>query len=244
MIKRILITGATSGIGKQLAIDYQKADWQVWGSGRNNERLQALAQSGIFPLHFDGRVAEKSAQLASKLPPLDLLILNAGDCEYIDMENGFDSALFARVIENNVIATGHTLAAFLPRLKQGGRLAIVSSSVTWLPLPRAQAYGASKAALDYLANSLRIELAEKEIGVTLIKPGFVKTPLSDKNTFAMPCLLDVEQASQRIQRGLAAGRHEIAFPRRLIWPMRLLGALPHSLWLALALSWFNKRNKE
>ncbi|MGL4826752.1 MAG: SDR family NAD(P)-dependent oxidoreductase [Vibrionaceae bacterium] len=243
-MKRILITGATSGIGKQLAIDYQKAGWQVWGSGRNNERLQALAQAGIFPLHLDGRVAEKSAQLASKLPPLDLLILNAGDCEYIDMENGFDSALFARVIENNVIATGHTLAAFLPLLKQGGRLAIVSSSVTWLPLPRAQAYGASKAALDYLANSLRIELAEKEIGVTLIKPGFVKTPLSDKNTFAMPCLLDVEQASLRIQQGLTAGRHEIAFPRRLIWPMRLLGALPHSLWLALALSWFSKRNKE
>ncbi|MGL4735029.1 MAG: SDR family NAD(P)-dependent oxidoreductase [Enterovibrio sp.] len=243
-MKRILITGATSGIGKQLAIDYQKAGWQVWGSGRNNERLQALAQAGIFPLHLDGRVAEKSAQLASKLPPLDLLILNAGDCEYIDMENGFDSAIFARVIENNVIATGHTLAAFLPLLKQSGRLAIVSSSVTWLPLPRAQAYGASKAALDYLANSLRIELAEKEIGVTLIKPGFVKTPLSDKNTFAMPCLLDVEQASLRIQQGLAAGRHEIAFPRRLIWLMRLLGALPNSLWLALARSWFNKRNKE
>ncbi|MGL5291761.1 MAG: SDR family NAD(P)-dependent oxidoreductase [Vibrionaceae bacterium] len=243
-MKRVLITGATSGIGKQLAIDYQKTDWQVWGSGRNPERLKALAHAGIFPLSFDGRVAEQSAQLANKLPPLDLLILNAGDCEYIDIEKGFDSALFARIIENNVIATGHTLAAFLPLLKQGGRLAIVSSSVTWLALPHAQAYGASKAALDYLANSLRIDLAEKEIGVTLIRPGFVKTPLSDKNTFAMPCLLSVEEASQRIQQGLAAGHHEIAFPRRFIWPMRLLSALPHSAWLALARYWFSKRKKE
>ncbi|MGY2498603.1 SDR family NAD(P)-dependent oxidoreductase, partial [Klebsiella pneumoniae] len=114
------------------------------------------------------------------LPPLDLLILNAGNCEYMDVADGFDGELFARVIETNLIATGHALAAFLPLLGEGARLAIVSSSVSWLPLPRAEAYGASKAALDYLAATLRLDLKARGIAVTLIRPGFVQTPLTAK----------------------------------------------------------------
>ncbi len=88
----------------------------------------------------------------------------------MDVGEGFDSELFARVIDTNLTATGHALAAFLPLLGAGSRLAIVSSSVSWLPLPRAEAYGASKAALDYLADTLRLDLASKEIGVTLVRP--------------------------------------------------------------------------
>ena len=112
-------------------------------------------------------------------------------------------------------------------------LAIVSSSVSWLPLPRAEAYGASKAALDYLADTLRLDLASKGIGVTLIRPGFVQTPLTAKNDFPMPCLVTVEEASRAIMDGLTAGRHQIHFPRRFIWLLRLLGALPVGLWLRL-----------
>ncbi len=230
---RVLITGATSGIGFQLALDYRRAGWQVWGCGRDGERLLALGRHGITPLQFDGRDASAVSEAAAGLPRVDLVILNAGHCEYMDVAEGFDGALFARVIETNLVATGHALAAFLPLLGAGGRLAIVSSSVSWLPLPRAEAYGASKAALDYLADTLRLDLAGKGIGVTLIRPGFVATPLTAKNDFPMPCLVTVEEASRAIMAGITAGRHQIHFPRRFIWLLRLLGALPVGLWLRL-----------
>lgn len=230
---RVLITGATSGIGFQLALDYRRAGWQVWGCGRDGERLLALGRHDITPLQFDGRDASAVSEAAACLPQVDLVILNAGNCEYMDVAEGFDGALFARVIETNLVATGHTLAAFLPLLGAGGRLAIVSSSVSWLPLPRAEAYGASKAALDYLADTLRLDLAGKGIGVTLIRPGFVATPLTAKNDFPMPCLVTVEEASRAIMAGLTAGRHQIHFPRRFIWLLCLLGALPVGLWLRL-----------
>ncbi|WP_324016981.1 SDR family NAD(P)-dependent oxidoreductase [Aeromonas hydrophila] len=230
---RVLITGATSGIGFRLALDYRRAGWQVWGCGRDGERLLALGRHGITPLQFDGRDASAVSEVAAGLPRVDLVILNAGNCEYMDVAEGFDGALFARVIETNLVATGHALAAFLPLLGAGGRLAIVSSSVSWLPLPRAEAYGASKAALDYLADTLRLDLAGKGIGVTLIRPGFVQTPLTAKNDFPMPCLVTLEEASRAIMAGLAAGRHQIHFPRRFIWLLRLLGALPVGLWLRL-----------
>ena len=144
------------------------------------------------------------------------------------------------MIETNLIATGHALAAFLPLLGEGARLAIVSSSVSWLPLPRAEAYGASKAALDYLAATLRLDLKARGIAVTLIRPGFVQTPLTAKNDFPMPCLVPVEQASRVIMTGLAAGRHQIHFPSRFIWLLRALGALPVWLWLRLGSSLVSK----
>ncbi|WDL83578.1 SDR family NAD(P)-dependent oxidoreductase [Aeromonas bestiarum] len=233
MSGRVLITGASSGLGRQLALDYRQAGWQVWGCGRDGDRLLALGRHGITPLQFDGRDAAAMAEVAASLPPLDLLILNAGSCEYMDLAEGFDGELFARVIETNLIATGQALATFLPLLERGARLAIVGSSVSWLPLPRAEAYGASKAALDYLADTLRLDLRARGIAVTLIRPGFVQTPLTAKNDFPMPCLVTVEQASRAILTGLAAGRHQIHFPRRFIWLLRLLGALPVGLWLRL-----------
>ncbi|MBP8160429.1 MAG: SDR family NAD(P)-dependent oxidoreductase, partial [Aeromonas sp.] len=99
MSGRVLITGASSGLGRQLAMDYRQAGWQVWGCGRDGERLAQLARDGITPLQFDARDAAVMAEVAASLPPLDLLILNAGNCEYMDVADGFDGELFARVIE-------------------------------------------------------------------------------------------------------------------------------------------------
>ncbi|QSX31944.1 SDR family NAD(P)-dependent oxidoreductase [Shewanella cyperi] len=239
---RVLITGASSGIGRQLAMDYLKEGHQVWACGRDAGRLAQLQVLGANVLCFDGRNPQACHQAADEVTDLDLLILNSGSCEYIDNAREFDSLLFARVIETNLIATAHVLAAFLPRLQRGGRLALVSSSVTWLPLPRAEAYGASKAALDYLAATLRLDLAAAGIGVTLVRPGFVATPLTARNDFPMPALQTAERASRLIRHGLARGQHEVHFPRRLIWPLRLLGALPSGLWLRL--SRFITRSKD
>ena len=126
MSGRVLITGATSGIGRQLALDYRRAGWQVWVVAGTRCACRHWPTRGS-PLRFDARDSAAMARVAASLPALDLLILNAGNCEYMDPAEGFDGALFARVIPRlTLIATGNALAAFLPRLGQGGRLAIVS----------------------------------------------------------------------------------------------------------------------
>ncbi|MGY4024560.1 SDR family NAD(P)-dependent oxidoreductase [Aeromonas rivuli] len=234
MSKGVLITGASSGLGRQLALDYHGDGWRVWACGRDEWRLAELAALGIQTLCFDTRDPAACQGAARQLNGLDLLILNAGSCEYLDELPRFDGALFARVIETNLVATGHCLAALLPQLGPGGRLAIVSSSVTWLPLPRAEAYGASKAALDYLAASLRLDLKASGIGVSLIRPGFIDTPLTARNRFTMPCLMTVAQAASATRRGLARGLHNIHYPNGFICLLRLLGALPTGLWLRLS----------
>lgn len=236
--KRVLITGASSGIGAQLAKDYLDDGWTVYGCGRSSARLMAI--TGIEPLVFDITVREgvQSAgrRLANLLQKqsLDLIILNAGDCEYIDDPLAFDDKLFERVIRTNLIATGYCLNAFLPLLSPQGQLALMSSSAAYLPLPRAEAYGASKAGLNYLARTLAVSFGAKAdtayISVSLICPGFVATALTAKNDFPMPMCLSVEQASVYIQAGLAARQAEIHFPRRFTFALKLLALLPAGLW--------------
>lgn len=238
----ILITGASSGMGRQLALDYLAQGHRVWACGRDQQRLAELAAAGAEVLCFDARSIQECHAAAERVGPLDLLLLNAGTCEYLDDAQAFDGALFARVIEANLLATGYTLEALLPKVVAGGLLALMSSSVTWLPLPRAEAYGASKAAIDYLAGALRVDLAAQGIGVSLIRPGFVATPLTARNDFPMPALLTTAAASLAVRRGLARRQHEIHFPRRFIWPLRLLGALPTGVWLRLTR--FMSRNKD
>ena len=118
-------------------------------------------------------------------------------------------------------------------MKKGGQVVFVSSSATILPFPRSEAYGASKAGMDYLANSLRLDLAEHEIDVTLVHPGFVSTPLTDKNNFAMPFILTSEQAANRMLVGIEKRKKYLHFPKRLTLIMKLFSLLPSSLWQSL-----------
>lgn len=234
-MKRVLITGASSGIGRQLALDYAADGWQVVACGRDGGKLAAaLTGSAAELCVFDMLDRDHCQATLARLEPLDLVILNAGTCAYIDDVRSFDAALFAEVVANNLIGTGNCLAALTGRIRPGGRLALVSSAVTFLPLPRAEAYGASKAALDYLARSLAIDLARHAIAVSLIRPGFVDTPLTRRNDFPMPGRISVTAASRAIRRGLASGRHEICFPFTFCAALRLLACLPFGLWRRLA----------
>lgn len=234
-MKRILITGASSGMGLQLARDYAADGWQVVACGRDREKLmQALAGIEFEPCIFDMQQPEEIQAAVASLAPFDLVLLNAGNCEYIDDAHQFDAALFARVVKVNLLGTANCLSALIPRIKRGGRLAVVSSSVSFVPLTRAEAYGASKAGLDYLVRTLAIDLAPHHIAVSLIRPGFVDTPLTQKNDFPMPGKVSPEQASRAIRHGLEKGRAEISFPFGLISVLRLLSWLPHGLWRRLS----------
>lgn len=233
----VMITGATSGIGQQLALAYAKAGDKVTACGRSQTKLTNLtaSQPNISGLCFDLLQYDSYPQPAANQGPLDLLILNAGDCEYIDDALNFDAKRFDKIININLISIGYALQAWLPLMAPGGRLVLISSSAQLLALPRAEAYGASKAGLSYLARVLAIDLAKHDIAVTLVHPGFVQTPLTDRNTFAMPMIISAESAAKTIMRGIAKGKSEIRFPRLFVFMMRLLALLPFPLWRRLAL---------
>ena len=236
-MKTVLITGATSGIGEQLAVDYAAQGWSVIACGRNESKLAKLAEhDNIDSLAFDmSDQAEITAATQTIDTRLDLVILNAGTCEYMDDIKQFDTALFRRIINSNVLGTADCIAAFLPKIPRGGQIALMGSSAYFFPFSRAQAYGASKAAIAYLAQSLAVDLAKYEIAVSLISPGFVETPLTNKNDFEMPMKISVNQAASEIINGLARRKRHITTPKLFTFLLSLLGKLPHSVqhWLAL-----------
>jgi len=233
--KQILITGATSGIGHALFEDYTAQGHQVIACGRNQEKLDSLKQKAALVCQFDMTDKQQIATVSQHIDELDVLILNAGNCRYIDDAKHFDGALFEDVIQTNLIALGWLLQYLLPKVKKGGQVVFVSSSASLLPFTRSEAYGASKAGVDYLANSLRLDLVKEGIDVTLIHPGFIKTPLTDKNDFPMPFLLTSEQASQRIIKAVAQRKHYAHFPRRLTLLLKLFALLPSFVWQKLIL---------
>ena len=227
---RILITGATSGIGRQLALDYHHEQHEVWALGRNQRGLDELSAIGMQAVRLDLEDRASTLDWFAAMTPIDLAILNAGSCEYINLPD-FDSELVSRVMRANVESMAVSIEGVLPLLRQGEHphLVAVGSSAAYLPLPRAEAYGASKAAVEYMIRTLRVDLKRENIDVSLVCPGFVKTPLTDKNDFSMPFRLSVEDASNRIRSGIEKRRLEIHFPRRFTYILKALSLLPEAM---------------
>ncbi|QFU03176.1 putative oxidoreductase [Halomonas sp. THAF5a] len=238
--QRIWLTGATSGIGRALAERLLEQGHRVALSARSASSLAELCEGHDNALALPLDVADRDAvarvgeRLDEAFGGLDLAILNAGTCEYLDARD-FDVDLIERVFAPNFHGAVYCVEAALPLLRRaraaGGHplLAATSSAAAYLPLPRAEAYGASKAALSHFLESLRLDLAGEGIGVSLIHPGFVKTPLTDRNDFAMPMRITPDAAAEAILTGLAHRRLDIHFPRRFTLLVRLMGILPPGL---------------
>src|SRR5690554_3173916 len=191
---KILITGATSGIGKQVAIDYAEQGHTVIACGRNTDVLAALEQrfpDTIIGQRLDVTDVDQTQQALSTLQDIDVVILSAGVCEYVDIQT-FEAAMFERVFEVNVFGMMRCIEAVLPNLRRGAQLVLVGSTARLLPFTRAAAYGGSKAAIQYIARSLEVDLAPRGILVQTVSPGFVETPMTDANNFEMPMRVSVQ----------------------------------------------------
>ncbi|MGP5213374.1 SDR family NAD(P)-dependent oxidoreductase [Psychrobacter immobilis] len=226
----ILITGATSGIGNQLAKDYLLDGHHVYAVGRDDSALAELESLGAETVDLDLMDRDKVIDAFGKIEEVDLAICGAGMCEYLDMPN-FDSASFMKVMSVNMGTLSHAIEGILPKLiASKGRLVGIGSASAYVPFARAEAYGSSKAAVHYLMKTLQISLAPHDVSVSLVVPGFVETPMTKQNDFPMPFIQTTAQASKAIRDGIASGHDVIEFPKKLTLPLKVLGTLPDLVW--------------
>lgn len=232
----ILITGASSGIGRQLALDYAEKSERVIVCGRNQsalEEVQLEYPEFIDTLAFDITDKNATIEALNTVEVLDSVILCAGVCEYLDTNN-FDADMFERVFRVNVFGTMNCVEAALPKMKEGSRLVIVDSLARLLPFTKAQAYGGSKAAMHYITRSLEVDLKKRGIRVQSVSPGFVKTPMTDANDFEMPMRVTVDEASKAIINGIEKNKRDIAFPKLFSGMLKFMGLLPEGMQVKLS----------
>ena len=251
--RRVWIVGASSGIGEALALALARRGAHLALSARGRERLEAVCaacDAAARPAHHTDPPAPALAlaldlsrvdelerardQLLAAWGGVDLVVFNAGT--YRPLRAWELSAQAVReTLETNLVGTMSATAAVLPTLlAQGeGAIALVGSVAGYGGLPKATVYGPSKAALINFAEVLHLDLSPRGIGVFLIDPGFVATPLTAQNDFAMPALQTPAQAADAIVDGFARGDFEIHFPKRFTCVLKLLQLLPRRLYFAL-----------
>jgi len=240
-VRRIVITGASAGIGAALARHYAAADSVIGLVARRRELMQALASSlpGRFEIYAldvsDSAALERAArEFCSRHGAPDLVIANAGISVGTHGDDPADVPKLRRVLETNVTALAATLAAFAPamRAERRGTLCGIASVAGLRGLPGAGAYSASKAAAITWLEALRVELAGSGVSVVTICPGYVDTPMTQVNRYRMPFVLSADEAARRIARAIAARRRLAVIP----WQMAIVSVL-----LRLLPSWVYDR---
>ncbi|MCX5579421.1 SDR family NAD(P)-dependent oxidoreductase [Kaistia terrae] len=235
------VTGGGSGIGRALALRLASDGWVVAVSARTVRDLETLAAEApdrIHPFPLDVTDAEATlntvALIEDRLGPIDLVVLNAGSYSR-DAADQFDAAAFRATVDVNLMGTVHCLAPLLSRMlaRGAGHIAVVASVVGYVGLPGAVAYGATKAALINMCEALYPQLAARNVRLSVINPGFVDTPLTQKNDFPMPFMISAEEAVDHIMAGLKSRRFEIAFPWKMALSLKLLAWLPAPLFFAV-----------
>jgi short-subunit dehydrogenase len=229
------VTGASTGIGAAVTAELVSRGWTVAVTARAKDRLEALATAHpgkIIVAAGDVTDAAAIKALHAQIEresgrPIALAILNAGAWQEMGAGD-FDLAAFRVQVEVNLLGTAAVLDSVMPAMmaRRSGQIAVVASVAGYRGLPRAVAYGATKSALISMCESLKFDLDKAGVTMTVINPGFVRTPMTDRNSFKMPFLLEPEDAARRIADGLATGRFEVSFPWQLVLPLKLIRMMP------------------
>lgn len=235
------ITGASSGMGRALALFLARQGIKVYATARNEDALkQAAAQNAnLHPLPGDVtdsdsmKAALATIRQADGLP--DLVVLNAATYTRT-LTNTITLDAAQRHFNTNVFGVLNATTQLLPLMKENGRgrIVIVGSVAGYRGLPNSGIYGATKAALISYAESLRAELATSGITVQIVNPGFVETPMTAQNDFPMPFIISAEEAASRIWNGLQKENFEITFPKRASYGLKFLRLLPYGLYFRIA----------
>src|SRR5262249_33565970 len=234
----VFITGASSGIGKGLALELARRGAKLALVARRRELLDeiaAAAQTEVLAIAADVKTPESmraaAQDLVSKFGRIDLLIANAGigggnDAAVFDVSN------FANVIEVNLIGVANTVAAVLPDMlvRGSGHLSVISSLAAYRGLPKSAAYCASKAAVSAFFESLRLDLSPRGVDVTIIHPGFIKTPLTAGRTAKLPFLMELDDAVNKILWALEHRKKSYSFPWQLATVVRAGMIMPNFMY--------------
>jgi NAD(P)-dependent dehydrogenase (short-subunit alcohol dehydrogenase family) len=244
--RRVWVVGASSGIGRATAEALLRQGAIVVASARNEKALNDFAASqqspdasGTSRVHpvpmdvTDAASVAAAARVVLSNGPLDLMIYCAGHYR-AQRATAFDLPDMLRHEQVNYTGALRVLDAVLPHMLQrgAGHISLVSSVAGFRGLPQGLAYGPTKAALINLAETLYLDLRPAGIGVSVINPGFVETPLTEQNPFTMPALITPAQAAAEILRGWGRGRFDIHFPKRFTRWLKLLRLLPYRLYFA------------
>jgi short-subunit dehydrogenase len=238
--QRVFITGASSGIGQALARHYAKQGALLGLAARRTDELQKLAVQFDQPCRIyslDVRDAEALSSAAKDFiqhfGAPDIVIANAGVSRGTLTEHKEDVAAFKAIMEINVLGLVHTFQPFVDAMKVNpskGRLVGIASVAGIRGLPGAEAYSASKAAAISYLESLRVEMAGYGIAVTTIAPGYIRTAMTEVNTYPMPFLMDVDVAAGKFAKAIAARRRFVIIPWQMGLLARLMRLLPARLW--------------
>lgn len=248
------ITGASSGIGRALALELAGAGWTVVATARSAAALETLASDArdlagrIVPMPGDVTdapgMAAIAARIETELAPVALLVANAGI--YLPQDGLAGSAeAYSQTIDVNLKGTVNVLLPVIEAMtpRRNGQIAVVASVAGYSGLPTSAAYGATKAGLINMTESLKFDLDRAGIRIQLVSPGFVDTPATADNPFPMPHLMSVEAAAKAIAEGLKGKAFEIAFPRAFVRQLKFLRLLPYRLYFPLvarATGWAKK----
>ena len=239
--KVIWITGASTGIGKSLAIKFSKNGWKVAISARRAEILNDISKQNenIFPFPLDVTNKEECKkvflEIKNKLQNIDICVFSTGTWDP-KKEKDIDIDQIENVMKVNFFGTLNSIKSVEKYFKDLGKghISIVSSIAGYRGLPNSTGYGPSKSALNNLAESLYFDFKKYGVRISLISPGFIKTPMTDKNDFKMPFLKTSEYAADKIYHGLVnTNVFEIHFPKQLTLILKFLKILPNWLYLKL-----------
>lgn len=244
---KVFITGASSGIGEALAHEYAeryKNDNSILGLvSRRSEHLQKLQKTleetyqvkcAIYPLDVrdHSTLAAAATDFLQQHGAPDVVIANAGVSSGTLTEHQQDIAAFQAVMDINVLGLVHTFQPFIKAMRDAGKGQLVGiASVAGIRgLPGAGAYSASKAAAIAYLESLRVEMLHHNIAVTTIAPGYIRTPMTDINTYSMPFLMDADIAAGKFVNAIENKRRFVVIPWQMGWVARLMRFIPPMLW--------------